>query len=77
MTRDHIVAAMAQAIDATRTRDRRLSYSQADAALDAALPLIRAILTVHGCACGFDVLAGRDPRQEAARAAMRGMGAAE
>ena len=65
---------MAQAIEEVRDAS---AYNRADAALDAALPLILRCVAEHGVATAFDIAAGRDPRRHAVDRALRGMGAAE
>ena len=74
MTRDHIVAAMAQAIDEARQHP----YAKADAALDAALPGVVTLIAQHGLSVAIAILRGRpDPQSHMVQSALRGMGAAE
>ena len=68
-----MIAAMAQAIEAAEPHP----YARAEAALDVALRAMLNAWLDHGIAEGMNILNGRDPRQEAAHAALRGMDAAE
>ena len=73
MSRDEVIAAMAQALDAAQFHP----YAQAEAALDAALPMFGDMVCRHGLAETLHILAGRDPRLEVAAAAIRALGADE
>ena len=71
MSRNEVVAAMAQAAD----QGHRHPYAAASAGLNAATPLIWELIHQHGLVEARLILLGDDPRKEAGVVALRALGA--